>query len=331
VTDFRLPDMSALDLLRETKARHCQVPFVVITGMGDEEAAVAALKLGAFDYVVKRNNYLVQLPIVMENAIVRSDLQRSNARLEAEIVERERLAAENAELFADAQEALRSRDEFLSIAAHEIRGPLTSLRLGVQSLRQGRVPTPALPEIFKIIEREDRKLAQFVDELLDLGRIRAGTLLFTFEPVDIRDVINEVVARMTTELQQAGSTVEIDADGALDGDWDRSRLDQIASNLLSNAIKFGLGRPIEIALHGSDDQVRLRIRDNGAGITHEERKRIFEPFVRDMSPRNYGGLGLGLYIVRTIVDGFGGTLTVESEPGKGSAFTVELPRSRPLA
>jgi len=331
ISDFRLPDMNGLELLREVKHRKCQIPFVVITGMGDEEAAVAAVKLGAFDYIVKRDNYLVQLPYVMENAIARFDLQRTNARLEAEIVERRRLADENSDLFEGAQEALKSRDEFLSIAAHEIRGPLTALRLGVQSLRQGRVPPQAQPQIFKIIEREDRKLAQFVDELLDLGRIRAGTLLFTFEPVDLRDVINEVVTRLGAELQQAGSTVEIKAEGRLDGDWDRSRLEQIVSNLLSNAIKFGLGRPIVIALTGSEDRVRLRITDRGAGISREERRRIFEPFVRDTSPRNYGGLGLGLYIVRTIVDGFAGTLTVESEPDAGSTFTVELPRTRPQA
>ena len=137
VTDLRLPDMNALDFLTEARHRRVPVPFIVITGMGDEQAAVAALTLGASDYIVKRDNYLVHLPYAIDNAISRFELLGINRRLEAELVERERLAAENARLFAGAQDALRARDEFLSIAAHEIRGPLTAMRLAVQSLRKG--------------------------------------------------------------------------------------------------------------------------------------------------------------------------------------------------
>jgi signal transduction histidine kinase len=331
VTDLRLPDMNALDLLSEARHRGLQVPFIVITGMGDEEAAVAALKLGASDYIVKRDNYLTHLPYAIDNAISRFELLQINRRLEAELAERERLATENARLFEGAQEALRARDEFLSIAAHEIRGPVMAMRLAVQSLRKGKVPAQAMPSIFDIIEREDRRLAQFVDELLDLGRIRGGALHFVIESVDLGDVVREVTARLAGELRQTGSSVDVTAEGPLIGEWDRSRLDQVVSNLLSNAIKFGRGRPIEIGMVGTGEQVTLLIKDAGDGIPRDRRERIFTPFEREMSDRNYGGLGLGLYIVRTIVDHLGGTLKVDSEPGAGSTFSVELPRTRPAA
>jgi signal transduction histidine kinase len=328
LADLRLPVMHALDLLREARGRGLGVPFIIITGRGDEQAAVAALKLGAYDYIVKGENYLLQLPHAIENAIARSELSRANQQLEAELARRELLAIDNAKLFEGAQQALRTRDEFLAIAAHEIRGPLTALRLAAQSLYTRKVPADMVPAVLDIIEREDRKLAQFVDELLDLGRIRAGTLQFTFEPVDLGDVVRDVVARLAGDLRHSGSVVSIASQGELLGEWDRSRLDQVVTNLLSNAIKFGLGRPIDISLAGDDGEVTLRLTDRGSGIPPSIRDQIFEPFERELSVRNYGGMGLGLYIVRTIVAGLEGRMSVESAPGAGSTFVVTLPRAR---
>jgi signal transduction histidine kinase len=328
MADLRLPDMSALELLRE--ARHAGVPaaFIVITGKGDEQTAVAALKLGALDYIVKRDDYLTQLPFVVENAIARSELAASHARLEAELAERERLAAENAELLEGLHQALRARDEFLAIAAHEIRGPRTALRLAVQALEKGKLPAEVLPSRFEIIAREDHKLAEFVDELLDLGRIRAGTLSFLFVRVDLAAVVSDVVSRSAGDLRRSGSSVSVTSSGSLVGEWDRSRVEQVVGNLLSNAIKFGLGRPIEIDMDADDTHVRLRVIDHGVGIPSEARHRIFELFEREQSVRNYGGMGLGLYIVQTIVNRLHGTLAVESAHGVGSTFTVSLPKVR---
>jgi signal transduction histidine kinase len=112
------------------------------------------------------------------------------------------------------------------------------------------------------------------------------------------------------------------------GMWDRARIDSVATNLLSNAIKFGLGKPIEISVTTDNGRARLIVRDHGAGVSRDKHTAIFEPFERAVSVRNYGGLGLGLYIVRTIVDGLGGTVSVESEPGNGATFTVDLPLTR---
>jgi len=329
LADLRLPDMSALDLLRELRHAGVQVPLIVVTGRGDEDTAVAALKLGALDYIVKRENYLTQMPYAIENAISRTDLVRVNERLQAELEERQRLAAENAGLLEGAQQALRTRDEFLAIAAHEIRGPLMALRLSVQTLQRGNLPDASRSMLLDIIGREDRKLAHFVDELLDLGRIRAGTLHLLFETVDLGEVVSDAVSRIGGELLRSGSTLSVASSGELRGEWDRSRLEQVVNNLLSNAIKFGLGRPIAIAMEGHAAEVLLHVIDQGVGIPEPIQDQIFEPFERGLSDRNYGGMGLGLYIVRTIVSGLHGRLSVESDLGHGSTFTVVLPKVRP--
>jgi signal transduction histidine kinase len=252
----------------------------------------------------------------------------SDLELAEGLARRAALSIENARLYRRAQEALHARDEFLSIAAHEIRGPINSIHMAVQSIRQATVSPEALPRLFEIVERQDRRLSQFVDELLDLGRIRAGRLWLEYEEVNLGDVVNDVAARLGPDLARSGSTLTITAPGEVVGQWDRSRLDQVACNLLSNAIKFGLGKPIEITIGARGGFASLSIKDHGMGIEPEIRDHIFNPFERGVSVRHYGGLGLGLHIVKTIVEALGGTVSVTSEPGAGSTFVVELPQVR---
>ena len=242
-----------------------------------------------------------------------------------EVARRATLSVENARVYAKAQEALRARDEFLAIAAHEIRGPITSIHLAVQSLATARTPAAAHPTLRAIIEREDRRLARFVDELLDLGRIQSGRLQFDLQHVELSAIVRDVATRLAPDLARSGTRLSVTTAGPVVGRWDAMRIDQIVANLLSNAIKFGQGRPIDLVLEIEDSHVRLVVRDQGIGIPEEMQHKIFEPFERGVSTRNYGGLGLGLYIVRTAVEGMGGSVRVQSEPGHGSTFTVELP------
>lgn len=239
-----------------------------------------------------------------------------------EVARRAAVAVENTRLYRSARDEARAREEFLAVAAHEIRGPVASIRLATQALDKQLAP-PA--KLIGVIDREERRLTRLVDELLDLGRMQTGRLQFVFEPVDLAELVRDVGARLASEVARSGSVLDIHTEGPSTGRWDRLRLEQAVANLLSNAIKFGLGRPIEVRVTGGAHGVTLAITDHGVGIRRDMQRAIFEPFERAVPARHYGGLGLGLYIVRTIVDGLGGTLTVHSEEGQGSTFTIELP------
>jgi signal transduction histidine kinase len=241
-----------------------------------------------------------------------------------ELARRAALALDNARLYRQAQEALRAREEFLSVAAHEIRGPVTAIHLAAQTIRRGK-RAESLPGLLGVVEREDRRLSQFVDELLDLGRIREGRLRLQYETVSLGEVARDVARRQDTDLIRSGSSLSLVTEEHVVGQWDRFRVEQVASNLLSNAIKFGLGRPIEIIIRARGGRAFLIVKDHGIGIEPDVLPRLFKPFERGVSERHYGGLGLGLHIVKTIVEAMGGTVTVESAPETGTIFTVELP------
>jgi signal transduction histidine kinase len=236
------------------------------------------------------------------------------------------IAIENRRLFESAQSALRAREEFLSVAAHEIRGPLTSIHLAAQKLAQSSGGSSK--HLLELIVREDRRLGRFVEELLDLGRIQTGQLRFEMEQVNLAHVVHDVVARLAPEISASGSRISVDVDEATVGEWDRFRIEQVVNNLISNAIKFGQSEPIEVSLRKEGADAIFSVRDHGVGIDPDMQERIFMPFERQASIRNYGGLGLGLYIVRTIVEGLGGKVSVVSLPDQGAEFIVRLPRRR---
>jgi PAS domain S-box-containing protein len=233
-----------------------------------------------------------------------------------------------------AEEALRKaiilRDDFLSVASHELRTPLTSLKLEVANLsriarRDGAdAGTRLVAKVEKIDSQADR-LHRLIDELLDVSRIAAGRLELHVEPVDITQIVCDVVARFTEEAARVGSTLNVSAPVPIIGRCDKSRLDQVLTNLVSNAIKYGDCKPIDVALKATDDRAVVTIRDRGLGIAPHDHERIFGRFERAASSRHFGGIGLGLWIVKQIIDALGGTVTVESKPGDGSTFTVELP------
>jgi PAS domain S-box-containing protein len=244
--------------------------------------------------------------------------------------ERVALCIVNARLFRDAQDALRTRADFISIVAHEIRSPLTSLHLSVQRLRRRALSPDEVAKALDMVERDDRRLGRFVDELLDVGRIQAGRFSFDVQDVDFAEVVREAAAQLGGELARSHSSLSVTAEPSLRGHWDPFRLEQVVTNLLSNAIKFGLGRPIEISLSSTPHEATLRVTDQGNGIPPEMHEKVFLPFERAVSVKHYGGLGLGLYIVRTIVVGLGGSVRVESAQAEGTSFIVTLPRQTSL-
>jgi signal transduction histidine kinase len=146
--------------------------------------------------------------------------------------------------------------------------------------------------------------------------------------VDLVEVTRDVVSQLGNDLGRSGSTLSLTTEARIVGLWDRGRLEQVVTNLLANAVKFGLGRPIEVVVAAHGATALLTVRDHGIGIPRGMQQRIFRPFERAVSDRQYGGLGLGLYIVHTIVDALGGTIHLESKSGAGTTFRVELPCTR---
>jgi signal transduction histidine kinase len=242
------------------------------------------------------------------------------------------------------REALASRDEFLSIAAHELRSPITALQLTLERLLRrafnvgnagdagsagGGEPGEARDE--ELIRSLGRALRQaervslLVQNLLDVSRIRTGRLELDREHFDLGSLVREVAESRKELAARVGSAISIKACDAAAGLWDRMRIEQVVNNLLSNAVKYGDGKPIEIELTTDGERVRLRVLDRGVGISEEDRERIFEPFERASAAWKAQSLGLGLYIVRAIVTAHEGSIRVESMPGEGAAFIVELP------
>ena len=201
------------------------------------------------------------------------------------------------------------------------------MNLAVQTLRQRDVPEPTRDRMLSLVEREGRRLTRFAEDITDITRIRAGALHFDDAEVDLVEVVREVVMRLAPDIKRSGSPVSIEAAHAVVGRWDRIRLDQAVTNLITNALKFGLGRPIEVSAAAADRWATLVVSDRGLGVRASQREAIFRPFERAVPVRHYGGLGLGLFIVRTIVTRYGGTVHVEPRDGDGSRFVVRLPQA----
>ncbi len=296
---------------------------------GDEARKSAHVALGArsalFIALVARGRTLGVVSF-----IGRRPYDDDDRALAAELVRRAAFAIDNARLYRETRDAVRSRNVFLSIASHELKTPLTSLKLHAQRLvRRARTPDlPPLPvadvaERAQAMDLQATRLNQLVDELLDVSRIAAGRMRFNREPVDLAHLTRDVLDRFGSPLVTS-SGVE-----SLVGDWDRLRLDQVVTNLVSNALKYGEGKPVAVRVEPAGERARLTVEDHGIGIAREHQARVFDRFERFVSERHHGGFGLGLWITRQIVEGLGGTITVHSELGHGSTFVVELPTSAP--
>ncbi|HEX2572890.1 MAG TPA: MEDS domain-containing protein, partial [Polyangia bacterium] len=218
----------------------------------------------------------------------------------------EELAGRIAERTTELEQAVRVRDDFLSIASHELRTPLTTLSLKTDNLlraldRGDELPRDQVVQRMHRVRQQIRRLDHLVQGLLDVSRISAGRFELQYEVFDLGELVREVVARMREELDRTGVPVHLATEPGVCGSWDRFRLDQVITNLLSNAMKYGLRQPIDVTVTPAAGRAQVSVRDRGIGIPPEHHARIFERFERAVSERNYGGLGLGLWISRQIV------------------------------
>jgi PAS domain S-box-containing protein len=227
---------------------------------------------------------------------------------------------------AHAQEALRLRDEFLSIASHELKTPLTALQLQLQSLRERLEKTePKLSDKLDRAARSGERLADLIESLLDVSRIATGRFDLNPQSFDLTDALHESLERLRESAARARCELSVTADPAIVGTWDKLRLEQVINNLLSNALKYAAGTPIHVTLRQEGDTAVLEVCDKGPGIPEAALPRIFDRFERAAAMHHYGGLGLGLYVVREIIKAHNGMVSVRNLPEGGACFTVRLP------
>ena len=248
-------------------------------------------------------------------------------RLAEEVAHRAAMAVDNARLFKESQDAIHLRDDFLSIASHELNTPLTPLKMQIGMLRRGMTSSENVAKL-AVADRQIDRMTKLVSRLLDVSRIVGGRLSLEPESVNLAGILHDVVGQFREEAQKHGSELHLSVEGDAVGSFDRVRVEQVVVNLVTNAIKYGGAKPIELDLRVIDGVARIAVRDHGIGIEPIMQKRIFERFERAVSARHYGGFGLGLWIARQIVEASGGRIGVESSLGAGSTFTVDLPLAR---
>jgi signal transduction histidine kinase len=309
VSDYSLPGFDGLAALRLVREQG-DLPFVLVSGTIGEERAVEALKAGAGDFVGKQN--LTRLVPAIEREIRDAALRR-----------------ERRETLAKLEAAVAARDQFLSIASHELKTPLTALQLQLQSLERaldlGDAADGRMAQKLRTLTRSSERLGELVNRLLDVSRIGGGPMALVREEVDLVALCEEVVGRFAEALRQAGSPLRLSASGPVRGRWDRARLDGLLANLVSNAVKFGEGRPIELRLAAEGGRAWVAVQDRGIGIAPDDQARVFERFGRAVPERHYGGFGVGLWVARLVAEAHGGRIEVQSSPGEGATFTLELP------
>ncbi len=344
--DLSLPDSAGLDTVTRLRAGAPAVPIVVLSGSDDRALAVEAVQRGAQDYLVKGRIDGDVLARAIRYSIARtraeSELARAHAELERRVEERtaalSRANSDRARLLGDEQAARRQaeaqsrvKDEFLATLSHELRSPLTPILGWVHLLRGGRLDEAATARALETVERQTNALARLIEDLLDVSRIITGKLRLDMRPVTMEPVL----AAALDGVRLAADAKRIDVAQVLTPDLppvvgDADRLRQVVWNLLANAVKFTPdGGRVEVRLdRAGGGGVRLRVADNGKGIAREFLPFVFDRFRQaDHQPtRTHGGLGLGLSIVRHLVEAHGGTVTAASEgQDRGATFTVELP------
>jgi signal transduction histidine kinase len=318
--DYRLPGTDGVTLLRDLRDRSMDLAVVALTGQGDQELAVELMKAGASDYLDKNNLTPERLERSLRYALSMSRAEQQRR----ELLEREQRAR------LEAQAANRAKDEFLATLSHELRTPLNAILGWAQLLAGGQLDAAASRRAIEIIERNTRLQAQLIDDLLDISRIITNQLRLELRPVPVDAILQAAIdTAVPTAAAKHISIVRETGDSGTSVSCDQARMQQVIWNLLSNAIKFTPEHGTVRLSEGRDDgNVVLTVSDSGIGIEPEFLPHVFDRF-RQQDPattRRHGGLGLGLSIVRHIVDMHGGTIEVASEgAGRGAAFTVTIP------
>ncbi len=323
--DYRLGAQSGLDFLRELRWLDYLVPVILLTGQGDRELDLQAAQLGAWDYLSKQE--LALCPRLLERAIRYGIASKQHEK------ERVQLALAR-EAQRQAEAANHAKDEFLAMISHELRGPLNAITSWAAVLQQPNIDTALAAKAVSTIERSVKQQVRMIEDLLDITRIVQGTLAIEKRPVELASVVEEAISTVRPSAEAKSIALEVTSDPALGlVIADPGRLQQVVVNLLSNSIKFtpNAGK-VEIRLERVQDsagpQAQLTVKDTGAGIDPAFLPYVFDRYRQASSsrPGKQGGLGLGLAIVRSLMELHGGSVHAESAgEGLGATFTIRLP------
>jgi PAS domain S-box-containing protein len=327
----------------EVVGRHFSIfypPIEVARGRPERELAVARSRGSAEDEAERvREDGTTFLANIVISAI-RDDggTLVGFTQVTRDLTERKQLEgdlARRAVEQARAEEAIRERDVFLSIAAHELRTPITAFQLKlegiakvVESKLEGRAAGEIIGSRVKDALRNVDRINDLVERLLDVSKVANRTLDMRYESVDLAALVATAVDDQQDNARHADVALQVRASGDCVGSWDRRRMEQVVANLVSNAIKYGDGKPVDVEVEGRPDDVRVAVADHGIGIAPSDVERIFHPFERAAPVHHYPGLGLGLYVARRIVEAHGGSLDVSSDAATGTIFTMVVPKSR---
>jgi signal transduction histidine kinase len=314
VTDYQLRWSTGLEVLRDAKRQLPDVPVIMFTNTGTEEVAVQGMKIGLDDYVLKAPGQYAALAQSAVGVLRKRQEQEESRRQE--------------------EARSRAKDDFLMMMAHELRGPLAPMRTALFLLQNNAEDPEVRVQALQALERQVNHMAELVNDLLDVSRIISGRLRLSGDNLDLGRLLTEVVEDRRKEFDKAGVRLEFNAGtDTCRVLGDRTRLVQVFGNLLDNALKFTpSGESVSVRVESFADQnVRIVVQDTGIGIDADILPRLFEPFVQaDRSlARSAGGLGMGLAVVKRLVELHGGKVEVHSAgPGQGATFDVWLPRTQ---
>lgn len=338
ILDVQMPGMDGFQLaemMRGTE-RTKQIPIVFVSAAGRElNYAFKGYESGAVDFMHKP----LDTHAVRSKVSVFVDLYRNRKRMARQLEALERSRREQEVLLdqlrstkAELEDAVRMRDDFMSIVSHELKTPLNTLILEVQlrKLQLGRNNFAAfsddkLRQMVDKDERQIRSLIRLIDDMLDVSRIRTGKLSIRPDRFDLGKLVASVVENFAPQMEASGCKLLFQRPEPIVGVWDEFRIEQVLANLLTNAMRYGAGKPVQVNVSATPATACIEVRDQGIGISQKSLERIFCQFERAEGSESSAGLGLGLFIAEQIVKAHDGRIQVESEEGQGALFRVLLP------
>ncbi|HYW58092.1 MAG TPA: hybrid sensor histidine kinase/response regulator [Polaromonas sp.] len=338
ILDVQMPGMNGFELaeLMRSTGKTRQIPTIFVTAAGKEQDyAFKGYGVGAVDFLYKPLDVAAvrsKVNVFVELYCQRRETQRQVLALEKSQQEQQALLTQLRATQLELEQALRLRDDFMSLAAHELRTPLNTLFLETQlrkmQLKRGQAEIFDEAYLQAMVDKDQRQIqsmVRLIDDMLDASRIRSNRLSIRPVTVELSALLARVVDTLSNQAIDADTTITLNAPVPVTGMLDEFRIEQVVINLLTNALRYGRAKPVEVTLQALPDHALIEVRDHGMGIPEEDQRRIFEQFERVTGNDGTGGLGLGLYITRQLVEAHGGLISVKSEPGQGTIFRVTLP------